>query len=118
MFSKDTKASTTATTATTPATPATPIGANGAGAKTTGIPSIISPDLKIVGDLKSHGDIQIDGTIEGDINSRLLTVGEQAELATEKIGSIVERVASLRASPRRAAKQGRPKRKAKRKRSG
>ena len=28
--------------------------------------------------MKSNGDIQIDGTIEGDINSRLLTVGEQA----------------------------------------
>ncbi|MCZ6862947.1 MAG: polymer-forming cytoskeletal protein, partial [Alphaproteobacteria bacterium] len=75
MFSKDSKAPTTVTMATTPATP---ISANGDSAKTTGIPSIISPDLTIVGDLKSHGDIQIDGTIEGDINSRLLTVGEQA----------------------------------------
>ncbi len=28
--------------------------------------------------MKSSGDIQIDGAIEGDINSRLLTVGEQA----------------------------------------
>ncbi len=83
MFSKDSKSS---------ATPATSIGSNGsAGAngsngvnasasvsKASGVPSIISPDLKIVGDLKSNGDIQIDGTIEGDINSRLLTVGEQA----------------------------------------
>ncbi len=82
MFSKDSKAPTTATT---PATPATPIGANGDSAKITGVPSIISPDLKIIGDLKSNGDIQIDGTIEGDINSRLLTVGEQATVE----GSIV-----------------------------
>ena len=72
MFSKDSKASIT------PTTPATPTGANGDSAKITGVPSIISPDLKIIGDLKSSGDIQIDGTIEGDINSRLLTVGEQA----------------------------------------
>ena len=78
MFSKDPKASITPTTPTTPATPTGTNGANGDSAKLTGIPSIISPDLKIVGDLKSHGDIQIDGTIEGDINSRLLTVGEQA----------------------------------------
>ena len=85
MFAKDSKASTTATTATAATTATTPIGANGGSAKTTGIPSIISPDLKIVGDLKSHGDIQIDGTIEGDINSRLLTVGEQATVE----GSIV-----------------------------
>ncbi len=83
MFSKDSKSS---------ATPATSIGSNGSAdangssgvsgnasaSKASGVPSIISPDLKIVGDLKSHGDIQIDGTIEGDINSRLLTVGEQA----------------------------------------
>ena len=82
MFSKDSKASTTSTMATTAATPTS---ANGDRAKTTGVPSIISPDLKIVGDLKSSGDIQIDGTIEGDINSRLLTVGEQATVE----GSIV-----------------------------
>ena len=82
MFSKESKAPTTATMTTTPATPT---GANGDSAKTTGVPSIISPDLKIVGDLKSSGDIQIDGTIEGDINSRLLTVGEQATVE----GSIV-----------------------------
>ena len=85
MFSKDSKASTTSTTSTMATTAATPIGANGDSAKTTGVPSIISPDLKIVGDLKSNGDIQIDGTIEGDINSRLLTVGEQATVE----GSIV-----------------------------
>ena len=78
MFSKDPKASITPTTPTTPATPTGTNGADGDGAKLTGIPSIISPDLKIIGDLKSNGDIQIDGRIEGDINSRLLTVGEQA----------------------------------------
>ncbi len=72
MFSKETKAPAVAATATTP------ISTNDDSAKVTGIPSIISPDLKIVGDLKSNGDIQIDGTIEGDIYSRLLTVGEQA----------------------------------------
>ncbi len=77
MFSKDSKASTKPTMATTATTA---ISANGDSAKTTGIPSIISPDLKIVGDLKSNGDIQVDGTIEGDINSRLLTVGEQATI--------------------------------------
>lgn len=43
-------------------------------------PSMIGPDLKITGDLASAGDIQIDGTIEGDIDSRTLTVGEQANV--------------------------------------
>jgi cytoskeletal protein CcmA (bactofilin family) len=55
-------------------------GGNAGSAKASGVPSIISPDLTIVGDLKSDGDLQIDGTIEGDINSRLLTVGEQAKV--------------------------------------
>ncbi len=43
-----------------------------------GVPSIISADLKIVGDLNSGGDLQIDGAVEGDITSRSLTVGESA----------------------------------------
>ncbi len=43
-----------------------------------GVPSIISADLKIVGDLNSGGDLQIDGTVEGDITSRSLTIGEGA----------------------------------------
>ena len=45
-----------------------------------GVPSIISPDLKIVGILKGHGAIQIDGTIEGDIDVPLLTVGDQGKI--------------------------------------
>ena len=43
-----------------------------------GVPSIISADLKIVGDLHSSGDLQIDGAVEGDITSQSLTVGEGA----------------------------------------
>ncbi len=43
-----------------------------------GVPSIISADLKIVGDLNSGGDLQIDGAVEGDVTSRALTIGESA----------------------------------------
>ncbi len=43
-----------------------------------GVPSIISADLKIVGDLHSNGDLQIDGAVEGDITSQSVTVGEGA----------------------------------------
>ncbi len=43
-------------------------------------PSIISPDLKIVGDMKSDGEIQIDGTVKGDIKAHMLTVGEQGKI--------------------------------------
>ena len=49
------------------------------------IPSIFSPDLKIVGDLKSTGDIQIDGSIEGLVEGRRIIVGEQGRIE----GSIV-----------------------------
>lgn len=43
-------------------------------------PSIISADLRIVGDLASAGDLQIDGEVEGDIQSRTLTVGQGAQV--------------------------------------
>ena len=51
--------------------------ARGAG-KASGETSAISADLKVVGNLESAGDIQVDGTVVGDINSRSLTVGEGA----------------------------------------
>ncbi|MFP6741614.1 MAG: polymer-forming cytoskeletal protein [Alphaproteobacteria bacterium] len=44
-------------------------------------PSIISVDMKVVGNLNSGGDIQIDGAVEGDIKSRTVTVGESANIS-------------------------------------
>jgi cytoskeletal protein CcmA (bactofilin family) len=41
-------------------------------------PSIISSDLSINGNLTSGGDIQVDGTVEGDIVSKKLTVSSSA----------------------------------------
>jgi cytoskeletal protein CcmA (bactofilin family) len=74
MFSKGSKSTSTAG----PAASGTSKGAApGAGPKG-GVPSIISADLKIVGNLSSSGDLQIDGSVEGDITSRGLTVGEGA----------------------------------------
>lgn len=43
-------------------------------------PSIISPDLKVSGNLESAGDLQIDGKVIGDIKSRSVTVGESAHV--------------------------------------
>ena len=40
--------------------------------------SVISAGLKIVGNLQSEADVVISGTVEGDINSRSLTVSEGA----------------------------------------
>ena len=48
--------------------------------KSSGVPSIISADLNIVGDLTSHGDLQVDGSVDGDISSRTLTIGENARV--------------------------------------
>ena len=53
------------------------------------VPSIISPDLKIVGNLKSDGEIQIDGTVKGDIKSHMLTVGEQGKIDGSTVAETV-----------------------------
>ena len=41
-------------------------------------PSIISANLRIIGNLNTDGDIQIDGSVEGDVRSRILSIGEKA----------------------------------------
>ena len=43
-------------------------------------PSIISADLKIIGNMHSNGDIQIDGQIDGNVDSKSLTIGESAKV--------------------------------------
>jgi len=47
------------------------------------VPSIISADLKIIGDLSSSGEIQVDGEVSGDIRSKVLLVGEGASIKGE-----------------------------------
>lgn len=42
--------------------------------------SVISRDVKIKGDLTCNGDIQIDGAVEGDVQSRSITIGEGADI--------------------------------------
>lgn len=46
----------------------------------TRVPSIISASLRIVGDLVSEGDVQVDGVVEGDVRARSLTLSEGAEV--------------------------------------
>lgn len=46
-------------------------------------PSIISADVVVIGDVTSGGDVQIDGTIEGDVKSQSLTVGDKATINGE-----------------------------------
>jgi cytoskeletal protein CcmA (bactofilin family) len=41
-------------------------------------PSIISADMKVVGSVESRGDLQLDGTVEGDVAGRTVTVNAGA----------------------------------------
>lgn len=40
------------------------------------VPSILSSDLKVEGDIVSEGDLHISGSVKGDVVARKLTVGE------------------------------------------
>ncbi|WP_417455109.1 bactofilin family protein [Kiloniella sp.] len=68
MFSKSSKTNTKVATTTDSPKKLTP----------SGIPSILSPDLSLVGDLTSTGDLQIDGNVQGDVICRAVTIGEKA----------------------------------------
>lgn len=46
-------------------------------------PSIISTDMVVHGSLVATGDIQVDGKVEGDIESGSLTIGEKATVHGE-----------------------------------
>ncbi|SMP11118.1 bactofilin family protein [Shimia sagamensis] len=65
--------------------------------------SVLSTDLHVTGNMKTTGDIQVEGTVEGDIRAHLLTVGETATIKGEIIaddvvinGRIVGRVRGLK----------------------
>jgi cytoskeletal protein CcmA (bactofilin family) len=65
--------------------------------------SILSSDLHIKGNLKTTGDIQIEGQVDGDIRAHLLTIGEGATVKGELVaddvvinGRIVGRVRGLK----------------------
>jgi cytoskeletal protein CcmA (bactofilin family) len=65
--------------------------------------SSLSSDLTITGNMKTTGDIQVEGTVEGDIRAHLLTVGEGATIRGEIVaddivinGRVVGRVRGLK----------------------
>lgn len=65
--------------------------------------SVLSSDLTIVGNLRTTGDIQVEGTVEGDIRAHLLTVGESATIRGEIVaddivvnGRVIGRVRGLK----------------------
>ena len=66
-------------------------------------PSTLSADLHVKGNLKTAGDIQIEGTVDGDIRAHLLTVGEGATVNGECVaddvivnGRVIGRVRGLK----------------------
>jgi cytoskeletal protein CcmA (bactofilin family) len=102
---------------TSPASPPPPTGGSDAGSPATAAktapgfqqskpkpsPSLLSSDLTIKGNISSSGDIQVEGTIEGDVRAHLLTVGESATIRGEVIaddvvvnGRVVGRVRGLK----------------------
>ncbi len=111
MFSKP-KISTTASSsdATKGATPPAKSATLGAGSDSPGFqtkpkptPSLLSNDLTIGGNVSTNGNIQIEGTIEGDVRAHLVTVGETAtikgEIAADDVvvnGRVIGRLRGLK----------------------
>jgi cytoskeletal protein CcmA (bactofilin family) len=65
--------------------------------------SILSTDLQITGNLRTTGDIVIEGVVDGDIRAHLLTVGESATIRGEIVaddivinGRVIGRVRGLK----------------------
>jgi cytoskeletal protein CcmA (bactofilin family) len=76
MFSKDSSKLHTPN----PSIPASPKG---------GMPSIVSPDLKVQGDLMSTGDIQVEGMVNGGVFCRQVTIGGSGSVAGAAEAEIV-----------------------------
>ena len=64
--------------------------------------SVLSSDLHIIGTVKTIGDIQVDGTVEGNVHADLLCIGESGAINGEVVardlvvnGHIVGNVRSL-----------------------
>ena len=53
------------------------------------VPSIVSADLSIKGDLESAGEIQVDGVVNGDIRCKALIVGVKGSVVGEVVAQTV-----------------------------
>jgi len=65
--------------------------AHGSRGSQTGLPlSVIGPDVKIVGNIITQGEMQIDGQVEGDIACHRLLVGEGGRITGEVTAETVQ----------------------------
>jgi cytoskeletal protein CcmA (bactofilin family) len=107
MFSKpkitDTASSSDATKGAKPAAPGAGSDSPGFQTKPKPTPSLLSNDLTIRGNVSTNGDIQIEGTIEGDVRAHMLIVGESAtikgEIAADEVvvnGRVIGRLRGLK----------------------
>lgn len=53
------------------------------------VPSLIAAGLKVKGNLESAGEIQVDGTVEGDVRGKIVTVGVDAVVKGSVLGDSV-----------------------------
>lgn len=53
------------------------------------VPSILSADLAVTGTIVSEGEIQLEGSVEGDIRAASITIGEQSVVKGEVVAQIV-----------------------------
>jgi len=52
-------------------------------------PSILSADLSVTGSIVSEGEVQLDGTVQGDVRAGMLTIGEEASVKGEVVAENV-----------------------------
>jgi cytoskeletal protein CcmA (bactofilin family) len=68
--------------------------------RATTVPSIISAEMTIHGDLHSNGDLQIEGTIIGDLNVTKLTIAEGGSVSGNIVAKNVRICGALNGSVR------------------
>jgi len=88
---------------TAPASPAAASAPQSSAPKAKPPASALSSDLLITGNLKTSGDINVEGQVDGDIRAHLLTVGEGATVKGEVVaddvvvhGRVIGRVRGLK----------------------
>ncbi len=63
---------------------------------TKAVPSIISADLVVEGNLISNGEVQVDGTVKGDIQCKALIVGARGSVAGAVVAQTVRMHGAIR----------------------